>query len=213
MSTNRRTRAPREIEADLDGNRARLSDTLDKLQNKLSPRELFDQAFNYARAKGGGDEFTSNIKQTVARNPLPAALIGLGLAWLTMAGRRGSVPDDSSSQIQGYEQEPPGDMPADVQVAGRETSSDEMTVADEANPASDKAGFNVYGGDSASVLEPSDEVAKSRDQSGSVGDSIGLKTRGGDSNTLGARNKTAESSDKADPGSDPTGRKTIIRDT
>jgi hypothetical protein len=62
-------------------------------------------------------------------------------------------------------------------------------------------------------LEPSDEVAKSRDQSGSVGDSIGLKTRGGDSNTLGARNKTAESSDKADPGSDPTGRKTIIRDT
>ena len=40
----RDTRSPAQIEADLDATRARLSDTLDELQERLSPRTLARQA-------------------------------------------------------------------------------------------------------------------------------------------------------------------------
>lgn len=85
---NGHTRHPKEIEADLDRTRAQLGDTLDALQRKLSPGELFDQALGYVRASGG-PEFTSNFKNSVAQNPVPVTLVGLGVAWLMLSGRFG----------------------------------------------------------------------------------------------------------------------------
>ncbi len=94
MTTNGHNRDPREIEADLDRTRAQLGDTLEALQRKLSPGELFDQMLSQFRSSGGS-EFVSNFKQTVAQNPVPVALAGLGLAWLVMSGRSGSAHADA----------------------------------------------------------------------------------------------------------------------
>jgi ElaB/YqjD/DUF883 family membrane-anchored ribosome-binding protein len=89
---NGHTRDPREIEAELDRTRMQMGNTLEALQRKLSPGELFDQAMGYVRGSGGS-EFTSNLKQSVAQNPVPVGLVGLGLAWLMLSGRGSSQAD------------------------------------------------------------------------------------------------------------------------
>jgi hypothetical protein len=91
---NGHNRDPREIEADLDRTRAQLGNTLEELQRKLSPGEFFDQALSYVRSSGGG-EFVSNLRYTVAQNPVPVGLVGFGLAWLMMSGRGGGSVGES----------------------------------------------------------------------------------------------------------------------
>ncbi len=88
MATSGYTRKPQEIEADLDRTRAQMSDTLEALQRKLSPNEMFDQALGYFRASGGS-EFSENFKQSIVQNPVPVGLVGVGLAWLMLTGGRG----------------------------------------------------------------------------------------------------------------------------
>jgi len=90
MNGNRDTRDSKQIEADLDQTRARVSETLDALKHKLNPDELASEAFNYFRSSGGG-EFTSNLGAAIKNNPVPATLVGVGLAWLMMSGRNGSA--------------------------------------------------------------------------------------------------------------------------
>lgn len=85
MNTQTSTRRPENIEADIERTRAELNDTLSALQSRLSPGQLFDQALRYLRQSGGGDSFVHNLTDTVKHNPMPTALIGVGLAWLMMA--------------------------------------------------------------------------------------------------------------------------------
>ncbi|MDX6752324.1 DUF3618 domain-containing protein [Geminicoccaceae bacterium 1502E] len=73
------------IERDLEQTRVRLDATIDALQDKLSPGQMLDQAIAWGR-EGGGAEFTDNFMRTVRTNPMPVALVGVGLAWL-MASR------------------------------------------------------------------------------------------------------------------------------
>jgi Protein of unknown function (DUF3618) len=54
--TVRDTRSPAQIEADLDTTRARLSGTLDELQERLSPRTLVRQAGRKVRAGFAGPD-------------------------------------------------------------------------------------------------------------------------------------------------------------
>lgn len=73
------------IERDLEATRARLDATIGALQQKLSPGQLLDQSLAYLKDSGGG-EFAGNLKHNVQANPMPVALIGVGLAWLMMGG-------------------------------------------------------------------------------------------------------------------------------
>jgi hypothetical protein len=41
------------------------------------------------RREGGGAEFGRNLAGTVRGNPVPVALLGIGLAWLMLADWRG----------------------------------------------------------------------------------------------------------------------------
>lgn len=76
-----------EIQRDIDHTRAEMSETLEALRGRLSPGELFEQAISYVK-DGGASEFTSNLGDTIKHNPVPTALIGIGLAWLMMGGSR-----------------------------------------------------------------------------------------------------------------------------
>jgi ElaB/YqjD/DUF883 family membrane-anchored ribosome-binding protein len=80
-------RSADEIENDIERTRAEVSSTIDAIQSKLTPGELMDQAIQYLRNSGGGD-FGRNLGRTVRDNPVPVALIGVGIAWLAMGGTR-----------------------------------------------------------------------------------------------------------------------------
>jgi ElaB/YqjD/DUF883 family membrane-anchored ribosome-binding protein len=75
------------IERDLGRTRARLDANIDTLQQKFAPGDLVDQAVNYFK-EGGGMEFGRDLGRSVRANPLPIALIGVGLGWLMLSGKK-----------------------------------------------------------------------------------------------------------------------------
>lgn len=79
------TRHTEEIESEIKQTRSRLDDTLDALQGKLSSRHLLEQAVDYFYESGSAG-FLYELGQTIKRNPVPVAMIGIGLAWLMIAG-------------------------------------------------------------------------------------------------------------------------------
>jgi len=87
MNSSADTRRPDQIEEDIERTRAEVSSTIDAIQSKLTPGQMMDQAIQYLRNSGTG-EFGSNLGRTVRDNPVPVALIGVGIAWLAMGGGR-----------------------------------------------------------------------------------------------------------------------------
>jgi len=85
MSQN--TSDPGRIERDLDQTRVRLDTHLAELQERLSPGQVVDDLLSYFRGTGG-DDFTRNLVESVRANPLPAAVTGIGLAWLMASNPR-----------------------------------------------------------------------------------------------------------------------------
>lgn len=69
------------IEADLARTRARMDSRLDELQDHLTPRQMVNDAFAYFRG-GDGADFTHDLVAKARANPMPVALVGLGIAWL-----------------------------------------------------------------------------------------------------------------------------------
>ena len=87
------------IERDLNTTRSRLGSHLSELQDRLSPGQMIDDAMSYFRGSDGAD-FGRNLLESVRANPLPAALTGIGLAWLMATGSRpGAVSQTSSSTL------------------------------------------------------------------------------------------------------------------
>jgi ElaB/YqjD/DUF883 family membrane-anchored ribosome-binding protein len=89
---------PAQIRAEIEQTRARMGQTIDQIQERLSPARLKQQTKDTIREAtiGKVEEMTnraeyevkswrSKIVQTVKENPVPAALIGVGLGWLIMA--------------------------------------------------------------------------------------------------------------------------------
>lgn len=95
MSRQAESRNTSEIESDIHDVRRRLDQTLTALQSKLSPQQLANATFNYIR-HGGPGEFTENLGSSVKNNPVPFLLAVVGLSWLMLAQRHGSV---GSSQV------------------------------------------------------------------------------------------------------------------
>ncbi len=89
-------RSSAEIERDVEQTRAGVADTLDQLRSRMTPGELADEVWDYAR-NGGGGEFVRNLGRGMRDNPIPVALVGVGLAWL-MTGRGGKLPRLSRDQ-------------------------------------------------------------------------------------------------------------------
>jgi|CXWL01.1.fsa_nt_gi vacuolar-type H+-ATPase subunit H len=90
------------IERDLDQSRHRLNDTLEQLGRKISPGQMVDEVLGLAQGQLGS--FAGKLGKQVKDNPLPTALIAVGVAWLITTqnqSRRQSVSmnhDDWSSE-------------------------------------------------------------------------------------------------------------------
>lgn len=91
---------PAVIQRQIDYTRAQLASTISAIGDRLSPDYLIEQAKTSAKEATVGrfrdmtheanrrmDGMSSSLSQTVRENPLPMAVIGLGLGWLLMANR------------------------------------------------------------------------------------------------------------------------------
>jgi hypothetical protein len=75
---------PAEIEAEIARTRSDLSETLEALEDKLAPRQLLERGLDMVRHSMDGNS-TGRIGETLRENPVPLALIGLGLGWLMLS--------------------------------------------------------------------------------------------------------------------------------
>ena len=80
-----------EIRVDIEDTRAQMSETIDEIQERLSPRRLMQDAKETVRDATVGKvsdmmsdatESASGFVDRIKENPLPAAMLGLGAWWL-----------------------------------------------------------------------------------------------------------------------------------
>lgn len=95
------------IRSDIDVTRRRMDETIDALGERMQPRHLLDEALGYfRRTDEQGNSHLSNMREkftsgagnamhavtdTIKQNPLPALLIGAGVAWMVYNSRRDST--------------------------------------------------------------------------------------------------------------------------
>jgi hypothetical protein len=87
-------RKPDEILAEIERTRHDMDSTLTAIEHRLTPGQLVDQGMDYLR-NSGGNEFVHNLGGQVKNNPLPVAIVGIGLAWL-MASSKNPPPQYAS---------------------------------------------------------------------------------------------------------------------
>jgi ElaB/YqjD/DUF883 family membrane-anchored ribosome-binding protein len=114
MSIYNGEKEPEEIRAEMEKTRAHISETVNIIQERLSPERLKEQAQDMAvqlkeqaqekirdATIGRIEEMADNVNrktrsasysivETIKHNPVPAALAGLGLGWLLVEGFRSS---------------------------------------------------------------------------------------------------------------------------
>lgn len=80
-------RSPAQIELEAEASRARVSDLLEELRERISPGVIVDQVLGYTE-DGAGREFVQTLGDQARRNPLACAIIGAGVAWLMLSDHR-----------------------------------------------------------------------------------------------------------------------------
>lgn len=91
---------PRDIEADLERERASLATTLDALSDRVSVDNLAKEALGMLRSHAGSA--TTKIDHAVRANPIAMGLIGAGIAWMFLGPRIGGSSSRSSDYGSGY---------------------------------------------------------------------------------------------------------------
>ena len=104
-------RSSSEIERDIRKTRGRLDNTLENLNERLNPRSLLNDVLNWFETQGGdqtgrasGDALKRgyrNVIRQVKENPMPALLIGTGVAWMVLR-----TANDESPVLQNPSNEP-----------------------------------------------------------------------------------------------------------
>ncbi|HMA13769.1 MAG TPA: hypothetical protein VKP12_03215 [Kiloniellaceae bacterium] len=73
------------IEDNINATRDSIGDKMERLQERLSPGDMFDSVIDFARSNGSA--IASGVGNTVREHPLPIAMIGAGIVWLAIASR------------------------------------------------------------------------------------------------------------------------------
>jgi hypothetical protein len=74
-----------EIEREVEASRASVEETVAALKDKMTLGQIVDEAAHFFKGTSGGD-VVSTLGTQIRANPLPVALVGIGIAWL-MSGR------------------------------------------------------------------------------------------------------------------------------
>lgn len=71
------------LASDVASERARVEETVESLRHRLSPGQLLDEVIRHGRAPAS--DLMASLGKTVSANPVPTALIGIGLLWLMLS--------------------------------------------------------------------------------------------------------------------------------
>ena len=71
-----------EMERDIEESRARLDETIDRIQDRLSVSSLVDEMLGNARRAPAVSGAYDGALEAVRRNPVPVLLIAAGVGWL-----------------------------------------------------------------------------------------------------------------------------------
>ncbi len=74
-----------DIQNEIEKTRSDLADTLQAIERKLSPNRIVDEAMETMRSVNISE---SRLMDLVRDNPVPLALVGLGLGWLALSSLR-----------------------------------------------------------------------------------------------------------------------------
>lgn len=103
------------IRSDIDVTRRRMDETMDALGNRLKGRHLLDEVLGFFRRSDGDAD---GVRQKIARsssaavhsvvgavkaNPMPALLIGAGVAWLVYNSRRDRSDENDAAMEQDFD--------------------------------------------------------------------------------------------------------------
>jgi hypothetical protein len=81
------SKSPEEVQREVRESRAEVEETLEAIEDRLSPGQLFDQAVDFMRSSSG-TAFVRTLGIAIRDNPIPVVLVGIGLAWLMLSGAR-----------------------------------------------------------------------------------------------------------------------------
>lgn len=70
-----------ELEKDIEASRARLDQTIDRIQNRLSVSSIVDEMLGSARRTPLSGAYDGTLA-AIRRNPVPVMLIAAGVGWL-----------------------------------------------------------------------------------------------------------------------------------
>jgi hypothetical protein len=97
------TNDPEVIRAQIEQTRAQMTQTVNSIQERLSPERLTREAKDKIKEATIGkveemadvatykaNRWRNNLVDTMKQNPIPTALVGIGLGWLLMEGMRSS---------------------------------------------------------------------------------------------------------------------------
>jgi ElaB/YqjD/DUF883 family membrane-anchored ribosome-binding protein len=102
------TKTPAELEAEVEDARSRIDRTVEALKDKMQPKELFDEATKMM-GQTSNKVLTTAVEQ-LRENPIPIALIGLGVAWLAISQTRrasggSGYPEGYYPTYEGYDED------------------------------------------------------------------------------------------------------------
>ncbi len=117
-STYPDNRSSEEIRGDIQETRRDMSSKLDQLQERLSPQALKDQATETVRdtltdgadsimeyVRGNRSEISTSLVDSIRRNPIPAALVGVGIGWLLIESLNSDSNNASGDRYRPYSDE------------------------------------------------------------------------------------------------------------
>ncbi|RAK57684.1 DUF3618 domain-containing protein [Phenylobacterium deserti] len=80
------SRSAAEVEAEVEAQRSELDRNVEALKQKMTPGQLFDEATRMAG--GSGQQIAAKFVEQAKANPMPLAVMGLGLAWLMVSNNK-----------------------------------------------------------------------------------------------------------------------------
>ena len=101
------------IRAEIEDTRSRMSGTMDEIGERLNPNVMKEKVKDSIReatigrvetmARDAADKMSNtgrSIGDTIRENPIPAVMVGIGLAWLLLGRRRDDAPGRPRYQMQ-----------------------------------------------------------------------------------------------------------------
>lgn len=147
---------PALIRQQIDYTRAQMGSTIQAISERLSPENLIEQAKSSAKEATVGrindmkneanrrvEGASSSLSQTIRDNPLPVAVIGLGLGWLFLSERK-------KNDMDAYRMDDYGRQPSRYQYYGS---------GDESRPLAE---VREFAGDAAAAVEQKASQLKNR---------------------------------------------------